>query len=140
VIRPVLALLLLAGCGGPPELFTVDAKKALAENRAWYDDQVRTLKERASRGAITDGNNNPNVRIVVGPPLRAAWRLDGIREDWSGIVYDSTGFVNAAARDTLDSDSILVTPGHRQPVRWMFGDALNYCTHLEGPWWHCFFH
>ena len=136
----LLALLSLPSCYPVPG--STDAFKVFVRNRAWYEAQLREWRAREASGAINEqlANANANVRAVLGPPLRVAWRLDGPREEWSGIVYDSTGLVAKVDDDARwDRDSILVYPGRRTSIRWMFGDRLSGCQRLEGPWWRCMF-
>ena len=84
----------------------------------------------------------PGVALVhppdPGPPLRVGFRLPGaFLNDWTGVVYDETGFVmksNLFLADGSNWDE----PG-LQKVKKLFGGNMQGCLKLRKNWYLCNF-
>ena len=79
---------------------------------------------------------NPNARTyvdVAGSEVRVGFVLDGILDNWVGIVYDDTGEVMRV--NALDDE----TEWRESPITQLFGGDMTYARHLEGNWYLCSF-
>ncbi len=77
-------------------------------------------------------------RIEPGPPVRVAFVHDaGLLDNWTAIVYDSTGIVARAGQIEADLSN-WDDPAFAE-IRRLFGGEMRWSKPLGGHWYLCSF-
>ncbi len=132
---PALAFLALASLGPAVAAGKLSgAWTRLILNRSHYEEIV----DRVDRALGTSAaGEHAGIRYFVdaGPPVRIAFDPVGLLDNWSGIVFDSTGEVMRAR----GLDWATGRPVAQDPITDVFGGDLVVCYRLRGDYHYCRF-
>jgi len=101
--------------------------------RPVYDDVVHLAE-----GGSTPAGPYRGVRFDVepGPPVRVAFPIDGIGDNWTAVIHDPSDRV-ASAHGWADGDGVEYTVA--PDLQELFGGDLLSCRHLEDHYYRCSF-
>lgn len=128
-------------------IFIGTNKKEKKEVYEWdklaYEKILREYIESGNNTGIVERFNQDTMtrevlmEVEPGPPLRAVFPQWGIMDNWWGIIYDPSGFVEEANK--FKSDWSNWDDPELQKVKKLFGGDMVKCDKLEEGWYLCSF-
>jgi len=106
----------------------------LLVNRGHYEAIIKKV-QLDPRPEWFKEDGNITYSVDVGPPVRVAFNPAGMLDNWSGIIYDSTGEVMLARGFDPESGRFFAP----DRITKLFNGDLVSCRHLWGEYYDCSF-
>ena len=125
---------------------------------AWLDRNLDTFQEVVQRykKMIADGEAPKDsglineregwIKVELGPPLRIAFQESRWADNWTAVVYDESGEIQAVIEELKakfgDPKSHWPRKGldpRQRRILHLFAGELVTCEHINGPWYWCSF-
>jgi len=106
----------------------------LAINRDHYEAIIAEARL-VQKAAWFEDHDGVTYSVDLGPPVRVAFNPAGMLDNWSGIIFDTTGDVMLADGFDPKTGKFIVP----ERVTMLFGGDLVGCRHLWDDYYSCSF-